>query len=112
MRARHHHEHDLLVGLQHPDPVHDQRIADLPARLRLRDDVCNRLLRHPGIMLERHVRNLLAALEAAHHADEARDGAGTPVALAQCIDFTPGVEVLCLDAHRHRRFPCSGLSRR
>src|SRR5512139_1854949 len=53
MRARHADEHDLVGGRERPDAMDDERVENVPARLRLVDDRGERLFRHPRIVLQR-----------------------------------------------------------
>ena len=76
-------EHDLVGGLQRADAMDDERVDDVPARLRLVDDRRERLLGHARVVLERHARDGGVVVDVAHGADERGDRADRAIAAAQ-----------------------------
>ena len=102
VRARHHHQHDLIGGSQLAYAVDHQGIEDAPARLRLVDDLSNRLLGHARIMLERHLGDRAALVRIAHQPDEARHRADPRIAPAQRGNLGTHIEISGLNAYRHR----------
>ena len=93
-------QHDRLAR-QHPAvTVNDQARLQRPARVRLRLDLGELLLGHPGIMLQRHRRDRLAAM-GAHQPDEAGERADVGATGGQRRELGANVERLLLDANHH-----------
>src|ERR1700694_2563501 len=45
-------EHDLVAWLERPDAVNDERVVDIPAPLCIIDNLLQRFLGHPRVMLQ------------------------------------------------------------
>src|SRR5882672_6091325 len=69
MRARHRDEHDRVVRLELAVAMNHGAVHHLPARGGLVDDLADRVLRHAGVMLERHAHLAHQTHEARHRAD-------------------------------------------
>ena len=83
------------AGFERTHPMDDERIGDVPARLRVVDDRRERLFGHARIVLERHARDRRIGIDVADRADERRDRADRAIAVAQ-LRRAPG-------PHRSRR---------
>src|SRR5688500_7340250 len=84
---------ELADAMDHAD------LVDVEPRLRLVDDRGQRLLGHSGVVLERQRADRRVVVDVANRADEHRDRADAPVALAEPGDLDTRVERLLLDAH-------------
>ena len=91
-------EHDVLARLQPAIAVDDERGIDRPARQRLRLDLRQRLLRHAGIMLERHGAHVGALRIVAHAAEEHHRAADVRPPRLEGGEFGTCIEGLLLDA--------------
>src|SRR4030095_4438850 len=102
MRARDANQHDLIGGRELADARNDERVEDIPPRLRVGDDLRERLLGHSRVVLERELSYCRLAVDVAYRADEHGHRTDARIAAAQRRKLARDVEVIGLYAHRHR----------
>src|ERR1700676_2087796 len=82
--------------------MYDEGVVDVPALLRVVDDLRQRFLGHPRVMLERKRAHLRCVVEIAHHADKRRDCADALVPGPQGGELGRDIEIMFLNADGHR----------
>src|SRR5881409_1183530 len=77
-------------------------VVNVEARFRFDDDRFERLVRHSGIVLERHLRNTRIVVDVADRTDEGHDSTHPRVACPQRRELLRDVEIRRLNAYGHR----------